>query len=119
MRQRYVKLEEEKISLEYANDILLQQIAEVKGKLAKQFQESGTKQAAVAEQNTREVEKWKQLMDSSVSDVQKKMQQVMEGSVQKIQQVQAELEASQAEVDKLRRQLNSDAPSAEITAEGD
>jgi uncharacterized membrane-anchored protein YhcB (DUF1043 family) len=51
--------------------------------------------------------------------VQKKMQQVMEGSVQKIQQVQAELEASQAEVDKLRRQLNSDAPSAEITAEGE
>jgi hypothetical protein len=119
MRQRYVKLEEEKISLEYANDILLQQIAEVKGKLAKQFQESGTKQAAVAEQNTGEVENWKKLMDSTVSDVQKKMQQVMESSVQKIQQVEVELEASQAEVDKLRRQLNSDAPSAEITAEGE
>ena len=73
----------------------------------------------MAEQNAREVEKWKQLMDSTVSDVQKKMQQVMEGSVQKVQQVQAELEASQAEVDKLRRQLNPDAPSAEITAEGD
>ena len=48
--------------------------------------EAGAREAAAGAQHTAEVAKWKQMMESTVADVQETMQAVMKGSVNRTRQ---------------------------------
>eukprot|EP01048_Picozoa_sp_COSAG05_P012074 COSAG05_NODE_1184_length_5590_cov_57.730468_5_plen_709_part_00 len=81
-------------NLEFANEILTQQVAEAKRSLARHDSHSSKQLQQATAAHAQEVAKWKSMMDSTVSTVQAQMKQVMEGSQKKIARLEARLAAA-------------------------
>jgi hypothetical protein len=89
------RLSKQVVSLEFANDVLMQQLGEARSKLAKHAASSKRAMEGAASAHAQEVGRWKGMMDSTVSSVQAQMKQLLEGSGAKIKSLQQQLALSQ------------------------
>ena len=92
------------VSLEFANDLLMQQVGEVKN----QLKTVGDKELAARQALTKlqqdhekEVARWQTMMDSTVQSVQGQMTQLIEGSTQKISVLQQQVQQKDAQLAQL------------------
>jgi hypothetical protein len=89
------------INLEFANDLLMQQVGELKNQLRSM---GGKEQAArfaltkMQQDHTKEVARWQTMMDSTVQSVQGQMAQLLQGTTQKMSALQQQVQDKDAQL---------------------
>ena len=92
-------------SLEFANDLLLQQLGEARNNCKALATKEQMARVALTNQqqgHAKEVKRWQEMMDSTVGTVQGQMQQVLEGTAAKIKSLQDAVAEKDAELAQLR-----------------
>lgn len=95
------------VNLEFANDLLMQQVGEVKNQLKSMSSKELAARQALAklqQDHEKEVARWQKLMDSTVQNVQGQMSQLLEGTTQKISVLQQQAQHKDAQIAQLREQ---------------
>jgi len=103
-------------SLEFANDLLLQQLGEARNNCKALATKEQMARVALTNQqqgHAKEVKRWQEMMDSTVGTVQGQMQQVLEGTAAKIKSLQDAVAEKDAELAQLRGGAQ---PAAAVTA---
>ncbi len=107
------------VNLEFANDLLVQQVGDVKN----QLKNIGSKELAarhaltkLQQDHQQEVARWQKMMDSTVQSVQGQMQQLLEGTTQKISALQQQVQHKDAQIAHLLQQCAQWEASAEQAA---
>ena len=92
-------------SLEFANDLLQQQLGEARNNCKALATKEQMARVALTNQqqgHAKEVKRWQEMMDSTVGTVQGQMQQVLEGTAAKIKSLQDAVAEKDAELAQLR-----------------
>lgn len=101
------KAQSQIVSLEFANDVLMQQVGETKDQLKRLGDKELAARQALAklqQDHAKEVERWQTMMDSTVQSVQGQMSQLLQGTTQKIAALQQQVQHKDAQISQLRQQ---------------
>eukprot|EP01116_Phalansterium_solitarium_P013374 TRINITY_DN30731_c0_g1_i1.p1 TRINITY_DN30731_c0_g1~~TRINITY_DN30731_c0_g1_i1.p1 ORF type:complete len:601 (-),score=158.45 TRINITY_DN30731_c0_g1_i1:35-1837(-) len=107
LTQQSSRAQEEINALRFSNELLIQQMAEMRGKFIKQIQDLNQNEKALKKEARNDADAWQKLMTEQVSEMQGQMLGHIKSSAEKIEAMEIALRQEQEDNARLRQALAS------------